>query len=88
MSVINEYPWLSYSQKHGGGFCRICVLFGFDEGGRSRIKLGKLVTLPLSTYKKRAIGTNQNPDPTVINKTPRPIRSRKLQQSHSPNDYD
>jgi hypothetical protein len=49
---INEYPWLSYSQKYGGGFCRVCVLFGFDEGGRSRIKLGKLVTLPLSTYKK------------------------------------
>ncbi|KAL4130868.1 hypothetical protein QTP88_008247 [Uroleucon formosanum] len=49
---INEYPWLSYSQKRGGGFSRICVLFGFDERGRSRIKLGKLVTLPLSTYKK------------------------------------
>jgi len=49
---INEYLWLSYIQKHGGGFCRICVLFGFDEGGRSRIKLGKLVTLPLLTYKK------------------------------------
>ncbi|KAF0761818.1 Uncharacterized protein FWK35_00031951, partial [Aphis craccivora] len=34
------------------------------------------------------VGTNQNPDPTVINKTPRPIMSRKLQQPHSPNDYD
>ncbi|XP_025414970.1 52 kDa repressor of the inhibitor of the protein kinase-like [Sipha flava] len=29
---INEYPWLSYSQKFGGAFCRICVLFGSDEG--------------------------------------------------------
>ncbi|XP_060882117.1 52 kDa repressor of the inhibitor of the protein kinase-like [Metopolophium dirhodum] len=49
---INEYPWLSYSQKLGGAFCRICVLFGSDEGGRSRVKLGKLVTIPLSLYKK------------------------------------
>ncbi|XP_060870008.1 52 kDa repressor of the inhibitor of the protein kinase-like [Metopolophium dirhodum] len=49
---INEYPWLSYSQNLGGAFCRICVLFGSDEGGRSRVKLGKLVTIPLSLYKK------------------------------------
>jgi len=34
------------------------------------------------------IGTNQNSYPTIINKTSRPIRSRKPPQSYSPNDYD
>ncbi|XP_025203642.1 52 kDa repressor of the inhibitor of the protein kinase-like [Melanaphis sacchari] len=42
----------AWSQKLGGAFCRICVLFGSDEGSRSRVKLGKLVTIPLSLYKK------------------------------------
>lgn len=43
---------MSFSQKLGRALCRICVLFGNDEGGRSRVKLGKLVTVPLSLYKK------------------------------------
>lgn len=49
---INEFPWLSYSHKFQGGLCRVCVLFGKDQGGRSQVQLGKLVEKPLSTYKK------------------------------------
>lgn len=45
-------------------FCRICVLFGFYGRGHSRVKLRKLGTLPLSTYKKakddfKAHGNNE-----------------------------
>lgn len=55
---------MSYSQKLGGAFCKICVLFGSDEEGRSRVKLGKLVTVPLSFYKKAEenVKTHQNND--------------------------
>jgi hypothetical protein len=34
------------------------------------------------------IFANQNPDPTIINKSLRPIRSRKLSQRYSPSNYD
>ena len=37
---------------------------------------------------KNIVGANQNPDSTIINKTPGPMWSRKLPQPHSPNDYN
>ncbi|XP_025194212.1 52 kDa repressor of the inhibitor of the protein kinase-like [Melanaphis sacchari] len=30
---LNKFPWLSYSAKDSGAYCRICVLFGRDFGG-------------------------------------------------------
>jgi len=42
-----------------------------------------------STENTETVGVvNQNPNPTIINKTPRPIRSRKPPQRYSPSDYD
>jgi len=46
MQII-EYSCLSYSHKHGGYFCKICVLFDFEDGGRSRVKLAKKEILKL-----------------------------------------
>lgn len=55
MHWINKCPWLSYNQTHGVWFYRIYVLFGFNEGGHSHVKLGKLVTLSLSNIKKNIV---------------------------------
>lgn len=49
---LTEYPWLSYSEKDQGSYCRICVLFGPNDGGRSKQRLGCLVKEPLRKYKK------------------------------------
>lgn len=49
---LNDFPWLSYSQKHEGVYCRTCVLFSRDVGGRSKENLGQLCTKPLNKYKK------------------------------------
>ncbi|KAF0690807.1 Uncharacterized protein FWK35_00036749 [Aphis craccivora] len=37
-----------------------------------------------NTENAETVYTNQNPDPTIIYKTPRPIRSRKPPQRYSP----
>ncbi|KAF0764068.1 52 kDa repressor of the inhibitor of the protein kinase-like, partial [Aphis craccivora] len=33
---LNDFPWLSYSKKYEGVYCRTCVLFSRDVGGRSK----------------------------------------------------
>ncbi|KAF0709155.1 zinc finger MYM-type protein 1-like [Aphis craccivora] len=48
---LNKFPWLSYSAKDCGAYCRICVLFGRDFGGIGDQKLGVLTLQPLSKYK-------------------------------------
>lgn len=48
---LNDFPWLSYSQKHEGVYCRTCVLFSHDEVGRSKVNAGQLCTKPLNKYK-------------------------------------
>jgi len=49
---LNDFPWLSYSKKYEGVYCRTCVLFSRDVGGRSKEHLGQLCTKPLNKYKK------------------------------------
>jgi len=49
---LDNFPWLSYSQKHEGVYCRTCVLFSRDVGGRSKENLGYLCTKPLNKYNK------------------------------------
>ncbi|KAJ8896774.1 hypothetical protein PR048_002119 [Dryococelus australis] len=46
------YEWLAYSKKVSGGLCQMCILFGRCEGETNNVKLGKLVVMPLNTYKK------------------------------------
>ncbi len=41
-----------------------------------------------NTENAETVCVNQNPDPTIIYKTPRLIRSRKPPQRYSPSDYD
>ncbi|XP_060873882.1 uncharacterized protein LOC132947614 [Metopolophium dirhodum] len=49
---LNDFPWLSYSQKHEGVYCRTCVLFSRDVVGKSKENAGQLCTKPLNKYKK------------------------------------
>jgi len=49
---LNDFPWLSYSQKHEGVYCRTCVLFSRDLVGKSKENAGQLCTKPLNKYKK------------------------------------
>ncbi|XP_050517882.1 52 kDa repressor of the inhibitor of the protein kinase-like [Diabrotica virgifera virgifera] len=51
-SWLKQYPWLVYSKKLDGGLCKVCILFGRGEGGKSDGKLGKLVLEPMKTFKK------------------------------------
>lgn len=44
---LKQYPWLVYSKELDGGLCKVCILFGRGEGGKSDGKLGKLVLEPL-----------------------------------------
>jgi len=41
-----------------------------------------------NTENIETVGAKQNPDTIIINKTPRPIRSRKPPQRYSPSDYN
>ncbi|KAJ3649397.1 hypothetical protein Zmor_021144 [Zophobas morio] len=52
MSWLKGHEWLSYSKIAGGGLCKVCIIFGWREAGTNDVKLGKLVTEPLKTYKK------------------------------------
>lgn len=45
---LKEFPWLSYSKKLDGGFCRFCVLFPPS----SSPALGQLVSEPLHDFAK------------------------------------
>ena len=51
---LEKYPWLSYSNIPGseGGFCKYCVLFSRESGGKGSQTLGVLVRKPLNKYKK------------------------------------
>jgi len=48
---LNKFPWLSYSAKDCGAYCRICVLFGRDFSGVGDQKLGFFTLQLLSKYK-------------------------------------
>lgn len=52
ISWLNVHEWLAYSKIAGGGLCKICILFGRREAGTNDVKLGKLVSEPLTRYKK------------------------------------
>lgn len=48
---LEKYPWLSYSAKFDGAFCKVCVAFSNGEGGQGKQRLGKLVLSPLRQWK-------------------------------------
>lgn len=52
ISWLKEHEWLAYSKIAGGGLCKMCILFGRREAGTNDVKLGKLVSQPLTRYKK------------------------------------
>ena len=52
---IDEFPWLAYSKKAGGFYCRYCVLFHRSESvGSSKCgqKPGVLLAAPLTAFAK------------------------------------
>ncbi|XP_067625787.1 uncharacterized protein [Eurosta solidaginis] len=52
LNWLKKYEWLAYSKIAGGGLCKMRVLFGRREASSNDVKLGKLVSEPLSKYKK------------------------------------
>ncbi|KAF0746967.1 zinc finger MYM-type protein 1-like, partial [Aphis craccivora] len=42
---LKVFPWLSYSEKFDGAFCKHCVVFAF-AGGIGSQRLGSLVLTP------------------------------------------
>lgn len=52
ISWLKGHEWLAYSKIAGGGLCKMCILFGRREAGTNDVKLGKLVSEPLTRYKK------------------------------------
>ena len=49
-SWLTKYEWLAYSIVCSDALCKVCIIFG--QHGTNDVKLGKLVTEPLKTYKK------------------------------------
>lgn len=52
LNWLTNWSWLSYSKMLDGVFCKYCVLFNQNEGGRGKQKLGKLVLEHFSNWKK------------------------------------
>lgn len=52
LSWLTRWSWLSYSKMLDGVFCKYCVLFNQNEGGRGKQKLGKLILEHFSNWKK------------------------------------
>lgn len=50
-SWLNRWKWLVYSKIEDGVYCKICVLFGYTEGGRGHQQLGKLVLVKFNNWK-------------------------------------
>ncbi|XP_050065649.1 zinc finger MYM-type protein 1-like [Aphis gossypii] len=48
---LKAYPWLSYSEKLEGAFCKYCVVFAF-AGGIGSQRLCSLVLTPFQNWKK------------------------------------
>jgi len=48
---LNRWKWLVYSKIEDGVYCKICVLFGYTEGGRGHQQLGKLVLVKFNNWK-------------------------------------
>ena len=48
-SWLTDFPWLAYSKKEDGAYCRYCVLF---PPSSQSTDLGQLVTQPLSEFSK------------------------------------
>ena len=46
---LSNKPWLAYSHVKNGLFCKICLLFGTQQGQQGH-KLGRLVHEPLKKY--------------------------------------
>lgn len=46
-----RWNWLVYSFKELGPYCKFCVVFGQNDGGRGCQKLGKLVLSPFNNWK-------------------------------------
>lgn len=47
---LEKYPWLVYSKKDDGAYCRHCVVFA-KHGGVGNQSLGHLVRTPFRNYK-------------------------------------
>jgi len=48
---LKAYPWLSYSEKFEGAFCKYCVVFAF-AGGIGSQRLYSLVLTAFQNWKK------------------------------------
>lgn len=47
---LEKYPCVVYSESENGLFCRNCVLFTGETGGKGDQNLGSLVTKPVQRY--------------------------------------
>lgn len=49
---VKEFPWLAYSKKECGVFCKICVLFNnYEKTGKGSYQNGSLITSPFQKWK-------------------------------------
>lgn len=48
---LSDFPWLSYSDKDSGAYCRLCVLFGPREAGFGDQNLGAFSAKAFNRYK-------------------------------------
>ena len=55
-SWLRMYPWLAYSPKEDGAYCKVCVLFGnvHVSSDSNSFKLHRLLTKPLRLWSSAA----------------------------------
>lgn len=51
MKWLSDFPWISYSDKDNGVYCRLCVLFGPREAGKGNQTLHAFSAKAFTRYK-------------------------------------